>query len=156
MTDRRTLADLESLCVAGNLKAIWELPMLQRLAALSKPAMAQAKRVYSARWGRDGARRQFASVLRELRQGLLARESARGFSSLGGSKPDAHTVRRKDPAAVNLGRRGGMVRARKGLAAMPAEKRAEIQRRAREAHSRNAAARRAARAAEEARVGGAK
>jgi hypothetical protein len=149
MNDRRTLTDLETLCDEGNLSAIWALPMLQRIAALTKPALAEAKRIYSARWGRDGTRRQFAAMLREVREGLLAHERATGFYSIGGSKPEAYDARRKDPAAVRLGRRGGMVRCPKGLAGMDPDRRAEIQRRAREAHSRNAAARRAARAMED-------
>jgi hypothetical protein len=36
-------------------------------------------------------------------------------------------IKRKDPAAVALGRKGGLVKGRKGLAAMTPKRRAEIQ-----------------------------
>ena len=47
--------------------------------------------------------------------------------------------KKKDPAAVSLGRRGGLVRTRKGLAMLSEEKKREIAMKGVEARRKNAA-----------------
>jgi hypothetical protein len=123
----QTLLDVQSACDEGDIRAFATINMLKRLGCLSKPALAVAKRMIRARFGNRFPPHLLSRAIRSEREKFLHAERAKAFGSKAASSLSSKFLCKKDRLAVAFGRRGGLTRGRKGLAAMTPEKRAEIQ-----------------------------
>ena len=137
MTAQQTLAEVEAACAAGDLGAI--LSLLRPMAALDKAALAKCKGLIRRRFGARFRPSLLNEVLRNERSAFFEsqRESqrAKDFAILSASSSRSIS-RPKNPHAVALGRRGGLRRARKGLAAISPDRANAIRRLAVEALQR--------------------
>jgi hypothetical protein len=158
MTDQQVIESVRAACVAGDLQTL--LDLIKPIARLSKSSLATAKTLIRERFDTSRVpRRLFNSAIKTEREAFLRserdHEMAKDFAALSGSRIDPSILRRKDPHAVDLGRRGGLVRGiRKGLACLPPDRRAEIQAKAIAGIKRAKAQRDAVRTVEAARVMG--
>ena len=147
MNDARTLRDVATLCGSGDVHSLWTLPMLRRMSRLSKPELKLAKRLIKQRFGKDCAPQLMARAIKQEREKFLRSERARVFKEKSDSSSDRKLLPAKRPDALmaEFGRRGGMWRGRKGLAAMNPETYARVKALALAGTKRAAAERRAAR-----------
>ena len=130
MTDAQVLESVQAACLAGNSGMQTLVDLLPAIGRMAKPAIATAKAMIYGRFdAKHVPRRLFNAVIQAEREAFLRRErdlcNAKLFA-LSGSTLSPSISRRKNPHAVELGRRGGLFRGKKGLAAMPAERAAAI------------------------------
>jgi hypothetical protein len=131
-TDSQVLESVQAACLAGNSGMQTLVDLLPAIGRMAKPAIAIAKRMIYGRF--DAAhvpRRLFNAAIKSEREAFLQKGRdtvrAKDFALKSASRgPSSIERRKKDPHAVALGRRGGLVRGKKGLAAMPAERAAAI------------------------------
>jgi len=150
--DGDILSQVRDICAAGDPRPLWSVTMLRTLASLTKPALSQAKRMVRYRFGRDILPRVLNRAIATEREKLFAEIRGMDFSIAGSHF--AHAFSAKDPLSSVFGRRGGMVRCKKGLAAMSAEKKSAIRAKALAGRRRARAEREAARRAIELRAAG--
>ena len=121
------LAAVHSACEANDLAAI--LGLLPSIARLNKAGIIYCKALIRARFG-DRFRPRLLNAAIERERSVFLRSEAElciTKSFVNDSRNPHSTSRPKDPAAVSMGRRGGSVRGvKKGLAALSAERSAEI------------------------------
>lgn len=131
MTELQVLESVRAACLAGNPGMQALVDLLPSIGELPKPSIALAKRMIYSRFGASEVpRRLFNAAIQVGREAFLRRErelrNAKLFA-VSGSRIDPSILRRKNPHAVELGRRGGLVSGIcKGLGAMPAERREAI------------------------------
>ena len=141
-TDAQVLESVQAACLAGNSGMQALVDLLPAIGRMAKPAIASAKAMIYGRFGAAQVpRRLFNAVIAAERERFLekGRDTVRekDFALKSDSRgPSSIERRKKDPHAVALGRRGGLRRARKGLAALPVDRANAIRRLAVEALQR--------------------
>jgi hypothetical protein len=145
MTDAQVLESVQAACLAGNSGMQALVDLLPAIGRMAKPAIATAKRmIYEAFDAKHVPRRLFNAAIQAEREAFLQKGRdavrAKDFALRSASRgPSSIERRKKDPHAVALGRRGGLRRARKGLAALPVDRANAIRRLAAEAVQRKRA-----------------